>query len=666
MKKIRTVLHSNIFFIIAILVTLIYTLLFTSFSAIKTKVEKTINITIRDYQIQEDKILIKAKDTIIYLPIENESTVAFGSNIILKGEYTNIATNTNFNLFNYKNYLRGQGIKYQFLASEVLSSTKTKNPFFIIKNKLYKHLEKTPQSKPYLMAFIFGKKDLLNEEVLASYQKNGVSHLLVISGTHIILITSIIKKILKNFNLGYIKNNKIIITILLLYLFVTGFAVSAARAILFYIIVFINKTKYLDIKKPRLLIFLACAFLIYNPYLIYNLSFLLSFVITFFIISFAKGDGSYIGNVFNISLLSFFAAFPIIINSFFEVNFLAPVINIIFVPLVTIILFPLSFLTYILPFLDTILIFLLNITENLTLLISNNINLNLIFKKPDILTILVYYILFYYMLKANTKKNKIIFILMIFLYYNINYLNPFSTVSIIDVGEGDSALIKLKHNQGNILIDTGDKDSYHTVVSYLKSEGIRTIDYLILTHGDSDHLGEVGSITGEFKTNKILINYNEKNENETNDNYIQIEKEDIYINNNYFHLVSYNQDNENDSSIILYGLIENKRLLFLGDISKIIEEKYINQFNINNIDLLKVAHHGSKTSTSKAFIKKINPQIATISYGKNNYGHPNVQTLDTLKKNNSIVLTTGDNGMIIYNLTLNKIKVVNKQGYLFN
>ena len=245
---------------------------------------------------------------------------------------------------------------------------------------------------------------------------------------------------------------------------------------------------------------------------------------------------------------------------------------------------------------------------------------------------------------------------------------------MLDVGQGDSIL--LHSNNKNILIDTGGHKSYNKkwaqqknnysiveniTIPYLKKRGIKKLDYLFLTHGDYDHLGEALNLVKKFKVEKILINEGHINYLErqiiNNFNNVDIAYQDSYYQVGDFKIMSLNYDlkEENDSSLILYVEIRKTKLLFTGDASVRSEEKLMTNYELPTIDFLKVGHHGSDTSSNKEFINTINPKYALISVGINNkYNHPKKSVLKILT--NSKIYRTDKNGSI-------EIKL-NKNGYI--
>ena len=126
--------------------------------------------------------------------------------------------------------------------------------------------------------------------------------------------------------------------------------------------------------------------------------------------------------------------------------------------------------------------------------------------------------------------------------------------------------------------------------------------------------------------------------------------------NKLYFLQTKEYDNENDNSNVIYTEFDGYKFMFMGDASSTIEKEILNKYNLPDIDVLKVGHHGSKTSSSNEFINEINPKYSIISVGKNNrYGHPNKEVLDNLKK--SKIYRTAQDGSIILKITNNKLKL---------
>ena len=237
----------------------------------------------------------------------------------------------------------------------------------------------------------------------------------------------------------------------------------------------------------------------------------------------------------------------------------------------------------------------------------------------------------------------------------------------LDVGQGDSILIHSKDK--TMLVDTGGVMNYsmekwqerknkksltnYVTIPVLKKLGIRKIDYLVLTHGDFDHMGEALKLIKQYSVEDIYLNQGNFNSLEKNvikkyRHVYQIrEKEKIVLGN--INIVQINKEfsDENDSSSILLMCYKNKKILLTGDASKKSEEYILNKYNIGKIDVLKIGHHGSMTSTSDELLKELRPSLAIISCGKNNrFNHPHKETIDKLKEYRIKYLRTDISGTI--------------------
>lgn len=231
-------------------------------------------------------------------------------------------------------------------------------------------------------------------------------------------------------------------------------------------------------------------------------------------------------------------------------------------------------------------------------------------------------------------------------------------IHVIDVGQADSILITTPSNK-NMLIDGGDEDSAKIIKSYLKSKKVKNLDVVIATHPDSDHIGSLDYIIDNFDVEKIYM------PNQTTDSecYINLidscNKKNLKVNylskddsfnlddstNIYVLSPSYITDNNNSNSIVLNISYKNNNFLFTGDCEESNEMDMINSYNLEDIDFLKVAHHGSYTASSLTFLEETTPDIAVISCGyKNSYGHPHKSTLDNLESVDAKIFRTDQNG----------------------
>ena len=231
-------------------------------------------------------------------------------------------------------------------------------------------------------------------------------------------------------------------------------------------------------------------------------------------------------------------------------------------------------------------------------------------------------------------------------------------VSYIDVGQGDSTLIQ--YGNKSMLIDGGLASRGDTVVSYLKSKKIKTIDYVIGTHPDADHIGGLTSVVKSFKVKKIIMP-NKGNSTITYKNLLKAIKakklkitspkvgKKYTIGKVKVTLVAPNDNysDNNNNSRACRAVYDKTSFMFTGDA----EQEALGDIMSNGQQLqstvLKCGHHGSKNATSDSWMKKVKPKYAVISVGKNSYGHPNEETLSLLKKYKVKTYRTDKSGTII-------------------
>lgn len=260
------------------------------------------------------------------------------------------------------------------------------------------------------------------------------------------------------------------------------------------------------------------------------------------------------------------------------------------------------------------------------------------------------------------KFKCLIITLLLLLCCGCDQYKDFLSVHIIDVGQGDCILIKTPEDK-NILIDGGDENCYKFIKTYLKLHKVKKLDIVIATHFDKDHIGSLDEVINNFNVKKIYTP-NQKCDSSHYDNLVKscqnknlkinyLTKDDfIKVDNNININIlspSYIQDNSNLNSIVFNLKYKYMDFLFTGDCEETNELEMINSFELNDIDFLKVAHHGSSSSSTEDFIKEISPSIAAISCGyKNQYGHPHKSTLDTLKKYGAKTIRTDINGDLVF------------------
>lgn len=225
-------------------------------------------------------------------------------------------------------------------------------------------------------------------------------------------------------------------------------------------------------------------------------------------------------------------------------------------------------------------------------------------------------------------------------------------VYFIDVGQGDSELIRLKDSGIDILIDAGTRSTKQELADYLKELGVDDIDILIGTHPHEDHIGGMAKIIEEFPIGTLYLPETSEEMTPTTKTYESlldaVEKMDVTMRtasagdvlleegNTSFKVLSPSHtdyDNLNDYSIVTRLKVGNTAFLFQGDAETPVEEEILDSGADVSCDVIKLGHHGSSTSSSRAYLEAANPSAAVISCGVGNeYGHPHRETMDLLEK----------------------------------
>ena len=672
----KILLHDALFYLIFALVILltIFRLSIVKSSIYNTNTKKVEGI-VKDIHIINDKvdITLKAKEDLIvtyYKKDKEQININIGDKILEIGKFIKPTSPKSKYLFNYKKYLERKNIYFQVKATSIIKLKSNKNIFYELKKLIIKRIPNR-----YLYTFILGDKKYLDKDVIRSYQENGISHLFAISGMHITLLTGMLSKLLKKTKISEEQEYFIITIFLINYLILVGVTPSILRGILFYIFFTLNKLYYFYIKPVNIYLFIISLSLFVNPNYLFDIAFQYSYLISLSLISLSSTlqSNNYIKSLLKVSVISFIVSIPITIRNFYQINILSIIYNLFYVPLVSIVIFPMSLLVLVIPKLNIIYNIFIIILETTSTFLSKINTLKLVFiKLPDIVYIIYFIIILIYIFR---KKKEYLYILLILLtiHFSIPIISNNDYIDIIDVGQVDSILIHL--NRKNILIDTGGDTSYssnkdgeiffNTIYPTLKSNGIKKLDYLILSHGDKDHMGEAKKIVESIDVNKVIFNvgsynYLEKDLIKTlkrkNIKYYK-NKENIYIRNTPIYFLNtgvYN--NENDNSNVIYFIVNNYKFLLMGDAGVDKGKDILDEYDLSDIDALKVGHHGSKTSSSKSFIEEIEPKYSIISVGKNNrYGHPNKEVLNTL--DNSKIYRTDQDGSIMFKIKNNKLKI---------
>ncbi len=661
---------------------------------IKEMVTITSDIQEKEYKkVCTAKIVKSNKKILINIKMsQNIPSIKYGDSLYIEGEFKQPEEARNYKGYNYKQYLKTKKI-IGTVELEKAKILKSSNGSFI--HNIQKYIRDTingtltDEEGNLLLAILLGDKDKLSEDIQESFKTSNLSHMLAVSGAHVSYIILGLTYVLQNSIIGK-KNGKIVcIIFLLFFMAITNFTPSVTRACIMAILTLFSGIVYRKSDVYTNISVAALITLIFNPYSLLDLGFQLSYGGTIGIIIFIKriqekkSNSKVINYIKQMALVSVYAniiIIPIMMYHFNTVSLTFIISNIMASPILGIIvitgfLFIIASIT-VKPLIRLIAIFIkpiLSILIKISQICSKLPFSSILVVTPYIFNVISYYAIILYCIKSkkNNKCKIIICLLIVLILINfIIYIFPQKLrIFFIDVGQGDSTLI-ITPDKKTVLIDGGGSDSFDVgekvLLPYLLDRRILKIDYVLISHFDTDHCGGILTIMEKVKVKNIIIS----EQAEHSENYerfkklminkkirlIEVKKGDKIKIGRYSEfkilfppsrLLSENPLNNN--SIVAQFNYNNFKMLFTGDIEKLAEQQILKTEKAEiRADILKVAHHGSKTSSIPEFIKAVRPKIALIGVGKNNtFGHPNQQTIKNLENIKCRIYRTDLQGEII-------------------
>ncbi|MDQ0975777.1 competence protein ComEC [Neobacillus niacini] len=638
---------------------------------------------------------------------ELKNTNFYGRLCQVTGQLKNPSIAKNPNAFNYRTYLYNKQVyKIVELSNQPLSkcSLIKSSPLTMIKEIRFNgigYLEKNFPTEIAALsaALIFGDRSMFDPEILMDYQKTGIVHLLAISGLHVSLLIGMVFYLGIRIGLTRQFMMNFLLIILPIYAILTGASPSVIRSVLmiFLVLFILRWKKHLKMSPIDAISLTLMIYVFFTPLIILDAGFQLSFSVSFAIILSSSNILSRyqqtISAMVVTSIIAQLAALPILLYHFFEISFISIAANLLYIPLFSFVFLPGLYLLFFIQiiFKDTP-SFLINIFMKIITLANSLIEqladlsfAQFITGRPNwlnfmvyILIILIIFLLWEAGLQQRRKYIIILLAIILFTFQNIwNWANPYGEVTMIDVGQGDSILIHYPFGNGTYLIDTGGSVQFEeeewkkaakpyevgrdVVVPFLKGKGIKKLDKLILTHGDSDHIGGSVAVLKEIEVEQIIMpSVAEPSQSEltviqeANKLGIQVVKvargSQWKNGKSLFYVLSPEknyQGERNSGSIVIIANIGGLKWFFGGDLDQEGEDRIIRKYPNLDIDILKVGHHGSKTSSSEKFINSITPTISLISVGeRNRYGHPHNEVLEQLAK--TTIYRTDLHGAITY------------------
>lgn len=631
--------------------------------------------------IYEAKFLKNNKKVLISIKKSQQiDKINYGDLIYLEGKLEIPKIATNYKGFDYRQYLKTKKIQGIVIADNVkILKAKYKNNLIYQMQKKIKVIikEKLPsETGDLLLAILLGDKKDLSEQIQINFKNSNLSHMLAVSGAHVSYIIIGLTYITQNSIMGKRKARVFCIFFLIIFMAITNFTPSVTRACIMAILTLVSEILYKKADIYTNISISALIILLYNPYSLLDLGFKLSFGGTIGIVIFMRFIKkkqeepkllNYIKQMALVSICANIIIIPIIMNNFNTVSLTFLVSNILASPILAIIVivgFSIIIISIISHSLSNLLVFWLNPILNLLIKISSFCS-KLPFAKILVVTPYIFNIIFYYTiilylvnyneLKQFIKKETVILLSIILILSNfIFYILPQDLkIYFIDVGQGDSTLI-VTPSKKTILIDGGGSESFDVgekvLLPYLLDRRIRKIDYIMISHFDTDHCKGIFTVIENLKVKNIIISKQaEKSENYKKFKEIVANKKiniilvkagdkikiDKYI---YFKILFPTeklimQNPLNNNSIVSQLNYKSFKMLFTGDIEEIAEKEILNlQKDKLKSTILKVAHHGSNTSSTQEFINSVKPELALIGVGKNNtFGHPSECVVEKLR-----------------------------------
>ncbi len=631
-------------------------------------------------QLNEKSISMKVQ-------IQTKQRLLLGSRVQGSGIVSLFEEATNHGGFDERAYQYGNGVMARI---EHVELRKNQLPIFPLREKL-QNIQQKLETVYYILfpdahaslasAMVLGAKRNMDVEIKALYQKNGIAHLIAISGLHIAMIGGtlyhFLRRVVGSYKVAAIAGG----TFIVLYGILTGLSGATCRAIIMLLVSIgadVSGRRYDGMTAMSLALFVM---LIWNPYQITQAGFLLSFGAVCGIVFIQPVWKIYFQRFpfflegLSVSISVQLVITPVILWFFYEIPLYGVFLNVLVVPLMNYLLAFLilcgmlgtcfvevaGFVAFIPEWIFQLYEMLCKNAERLPLH-------TVCFGRPHWIWILLYYIFLVLGIVCFYKKERVRGILCLALLgiSFLAYLMPGNLcIRLLDVGQGDCIYIETK-NHHHILVDGGSstqrKVGDYVIKNSLKYHGCEVLDYVFVTHSDSDHYSGVKELLAE---NEIAIDHivlpDITNPDEAYIDLVSLAKEkgcDIcYIKMgeklcvDEVQLMCLNpkkQDYEekNDTSIVLQLTYGGFDMLLTGDLTSYGEEKVLPQIK-GEIEVLKVAHHGSATSTSEHFLEVLSPDVACISVGeKNVYGHPSLDVIKRLEKHVSKIYLTKHSGAI--------------------
>ena len=594
----------------------------------------------------------------------------------LEGKLSEPEGQRNFGSFDYQAYLKTQGI-YQTLNIKKIQSLQKVSSWDIGENLSSLRRKavvwiKTHFPDPmrnYMTGLLLGHLDTDFEEMNELYSSLGIIHLFALSGMQVGFFMDGFKKLLLRLGLTQEKLKWLTYPFSLIYAGLTGFSASVIRS-LFQKLLAQHSVKGLDNFALTVLVLF-----IVMPNFFLTAGGVLSCAYAF-ILTMTSKEGEGLKAVARESLVISLGILPILSFYFAEFQPWSILLTFVFSFLFDLVFLPLLSILFALSFLYPViqLNFLFEWLEGIIRLVSQLASRPLVFGQPNawLLILLLISLALVYDLRKNIKKLTVLSLLITGLFFLTKH--PLENeITMLDVGQGESIFLRDVTGK-TILIDVGGKaesskkiekwqkksttsNAQRSLIPYLKSRGVSKIDQLILTNTDKEHVGDLLEVSKAFHVGEILVSKGSLKQRQfvaelqTTQSKVRsvTTGEKLTIFGSQLEVLSPRKigDGDHEDSLVLYGKLLYKNFLFTGNLEEKGEKDLLKQYPDLEVDVLKVGQHGSKQSSSSAFLEKLKPELTLISVGKSNRTKlPHQETLIRLEGINSKVYRTDQQGAI--------------------
>ena len=594
----------------------------------------------------------------------------------LEGTLSEPEGQRNFGGFDYQAYLKTQGI-YQTLNIKKIQSLQKVSSWDIDENLSSLRRKavvwiKTHFPDPmrnYMTGLLLGHLDTDFEEMNELYSSLGIIHLFALSGMQVGFFMDGFKKLLLRLGLTQEKLKWLTYPFSLIYAGLTGFSASVIRSLLQKLLAQ-HGVKGLDNFALTVLVLF-----IVMPNFFLTAGGVLSCAYAF-ILTMTSKEGEGLKAIARESLVISFGILPILSFYFAEFQPWSILLTFVFSFLFDLVFLPLLSILFALSFLYPViqLNFIFEWLESIIRLVSHVASRPLVFGQPNawLLILLLISLALVYDLRKNIKRLVVLSLLITGLFFLTRH--PLENeITMLDVGQGESIFLRDVTGK-NILIDVGGKvesdkkiekwqekmttsNAQRSLIPYLKSRGVAKIDQLILTNTDKEHVGDLLEVTKAFHVGEILVSKGSLRQKEfvaklqaTQTKVRNVTAgEKLSIFGSQLEVLSPSKigDGNHEDSLVLYGKLLDKNFLFTGNLQEKGEKDLLRQYPDLEVDVLKASQHGSKKSSSSAFLEQLKPEMTLISVGKSNRMKlPHQETLTRLEGINSKVYRTDQQGAI--------------------